>query len=258
MQENYENFYSQIEELVGKKKMASPEFFFSLKAAPKRSFSICKTKDGKIQVTLDELRPLEDHVGSISYAALGANKAADKLVVIYAVSDHQMTPVWAQIADLAPLHQGADADSMRQLAAYGTIVQNELRYGNYLDLIKKGTGKFYVAQSNLNLKDVRYDAGDIIPEAEYKKLENDHYRSKFVLTEVSISDKVPGKMTELGAPLSVQQGWICKANISTADNKKYIRGQVYSNEQFEAVPIDKRHKFVPVGSPNVMPVDVPA
>jgi hypothetical protein len=77
MEKNYENFYGQIEELVGKKNMAKSVFYFSLKAAPKRSFSIVK-KDGKIQITLDELRPLEDRVGSVSYAALGANKSADK------------------------------------------------------------------------------------------------------------------------------------------------------------------------------------
>lgn len=256
MQENYSEFYSQIEELVGKKNMAKPAFYFSLKAAPRRSFSIVK-KDGKIQVTLDELRPLEDRVGSVSYAALGANKSAEKVTVIYLIANNQLTPIFAQLGELAPLHQGTDADSMRQLATYGTIVQNELRYGNYLDLIKKGAGKFYVVLSNLNLKDVRYDAGDIIPESEWKALENDHYRSKFVLTEVNISDKVPGKMTELGAPLSTKTGFLCRANVSTADDKKYVRGQVLSNEEFEAVPVDKRHKFVPVGSPNVTPVDVP-
>lgn len=249
MEKNYENFYGQIEELVGKKNMAKSVFYFSLKAAPKRSFSIVK-KDGKIQITLDELRPLEDRVGSVSYAALGANKSADKLVVIYAVSGNQMTPIFTQLGELAPLHQGTDGDSMRQLAAFGTIVSNELRYGNYLDLIKKGPGIFYVALANLNLKDVRYDQGDIIPELEFKKL-NAHYQSKFVQTVVSISDKVPGKMTEIGSPLAVKTGWFCRANVSTADDVKFERGQVYTADEMKLCPSDKKHKFVLTGSPNV-------
>jgi hypothetical protein len=255
MEQNYSDFYSQIEQLVSKKTMAKPAFHFSLKAAPKRSFSISK-KDGKIQVTLDELRPLEDRVGSITYAALGANKSADKLVVIYTVSDNQLIPVFAQLGVLAPLHQGTDAESMRQLAAFGTIVSNELRYGNYLDLIKKGPGIFYVVLANLNLKDVRYDRGDIVPEVEYKKL-NAHYQSKFVQTVVSISDKLPEKMTELGTPLSTKTGFLCRANISTADDIKFKRGEVYSEEQMKSCPSDKKHKFTIVGRPNVTP-EIPA
>ena len=126
-----------------------------------------------------------------------------------------------------------------------------------LDLIKKGGGNFYVALSNLSLKDVFYERGDIIPEVEYKKLENDHYKSKFVLTEVRISDKIPKKMTELGEPLSVESGWICRANVSTGDDVNFERGQVYSEEEMKLCPPEKRFKFVLAGRPNVKP-DIPA
>jgi hypothetical protein len=258
MRENYSDWYSQIESLLGKKILSKQAFHFSIKAAPRRPFSVTKT-DGKIQIILDQLDPSVDRVGSVSYQNLGATKSADKFIMIYTVSGDQLIPVFGQIAELLPVYLDSKTpDTTGQLLALGTAQFAELRFGNYQEVLKLGSGTFFQALSNLNLKNVRYDVGDIITEAEHKKLESDHYRSKFVRLEIKISETVPKEQIQIGAPLSTKTGWAAKANIETKDGVKFVRGQIYSEEEMKKCPEDKRFKFIQTGMPNVVPEEVPA
>lgn len=251
MQDKHVNHFKQLEDLVGKQKLKQKQFSLTIKCAPKRPISVVKT-GSNLQITLEELNPHRDRVGSISYADLGVTQGADRLIVLFSITDKALVPTYAQVGELLPLYSNAP-EAPQKLDIFAEVIFRELTYGDYGTTMKLGTGTRYKALANIDMKDRRINRDDVIDEKVYKSL-NPHLQNKFVPIEINFSEKVPAKMLELGTALSTKVGWACKANISTADDKKYVRGELYSNEQYEQVPENKKHKFIRMSS--AMPVEI--
>ncbi len=225
--------------------------------APKRPFIIYKDS-GKVQITLGELKAVEDFAGEHSYQELGATKSVQKLDLAYTISGAELVPVYAQIGELLPMYlEEGNLDMPEKLRALAEMQFNELGYGFYDDILKLKNGTYFRALANLNLKDVRYNTGDIINEKALEALD-DHYQNKFAPMILEVSDKVPKTAFEVGQPLSIKVGWRCKANISTSDDIRFEKDEIYSDAEMEKCPGSKKYKFERIGKPEVAPEDTPA